>query len=129
MTFIRTSFALNDIPNLGVQKGSGSVSFGVGRSHSDGSPLFAAAPHAGAAAPRAEAPRGGSAASQPGPGTCCLATRRQVMLTSRGGEQLHACRPARLPACPPTEGGNTFLNWRAGSRQAGAVLADGASRC
>lgn len=115
MTFIRTSFALNDILSLGVKKGSVSLSLSTGCSHSDGS-------HSSPQPPtpeqlHQERSPGGGCASQPGPGTCCLATCRPAMLTS--GERAAGRCPPRTGVCPLAGG--------AGSRPAGAAPPDWAS--
>lgn len=112
MMLVRTSFAWNDVPKLGVKKPSGWQASAV---HAPPAPTL---PATREQPPQEQTPGGWSMASQPGPRTRCLATWAWGCWHV-GGQQLHAH--------PPTTGINSLT--RGGGSRPGAVPLDPASWC
>lgn len=82
MTFVKTGFAPNDRLSLEVKKRNGPACSGEAfltlmAPILPAAPRSACGPPCGSSGTQREALRGRSAASQPGPGTRCLATHRQ----------------------------------------------------
>lgn len=109
---IRTHFAWNVIPKLGVKKPDGWQVLSSSCSSAPTLPAIREQP------PQEQTPGGWSMAGQPGPCTRCLATRAWGCWHV-GGEQLHAH--------PPTTGINSLT--RGGGSWPGAVPLAPASWC